>query len=239
MVGIVLPFTKKFSFRWQNNFFQYENFYHLNFNGRKLTWLHHLCHGELKTSYLNKEYIIIMQTYQMAMLLLFESVNQMACKEMQVFATHLSFRPQSEGIWRFDESFQETLQLNAETFQKHLQGLLEAKLLIASSEALDDDTEVKLNLDYSNKRTKFKITAALQKETPQEVEHTLSSVDDDRKLYLQAAIVRIMKSRKILKHNALIQEVIFSLIATRSVCKTLKFSFVLPDIIAIESKFCA
>lgn len=102
---------------------------------------------------------------------------------------------------------QETLQLNVDTFQKHLQGLLESKLLIASSEALDDETEVKLNLDYSNKRTKFKITAALQKETPQEVEHTMSSVDDDRKLYLQAAIVRIMKSRKILKHNALIQEV--------------------------------
>lgn len=85
--------------------------------------------------------------------------------------------------------------------------MLESKLLIASSESLDDETEVKLNLDYSNKRTKFKITAALQKETPQEVEHTMSSVDDDRKLYLQAAIVRIMKSRKILKHNALIQEV--------------------------------
>ncbi|XP_037031220.1 cullin-2 [Bradysia coprophila] len=180
---VVIPFSIPQEF--ERSIRMYENFYHLNFNGRKLTWLHHLCHGELKTSYLNKEYIIIMQTYQMAMLLLFESINQMTCKEMQ-----------------------ETLQLNADTFQKHLQGLLEAKLLIASSEALDDDTEVKLNLDYSNKRTKFKITAALQKETPQEVEHTLSSVDDDRKLYLQAAIVRIMKSRKILKHNALIQEIL-------------------------------
>lgn len=88
-----------------------------------------------------------------------------------------------------------------------MQSLIESKLLLASSEQLEGSTEIRLNLDYSNKRTKFKITAALQRETPQEVEHTMSAVDEDRKLYLQAAIVRIMKSRKILKHNALIQEV--------------------------------
>lgn len=88
-----------------------------------------------------------------------------------------------------------------------MQSLIESKLLLASAEQLEGNTEIRLNVDYSNKRTKFKITAALQRETPQEVEHTMSAVDEDRKLYLQAAIVRIMKSRKILKHNALIQEV--------------------------------
>lgn len=128
-----------------------------------------------------------MQTYQMAIMLLFENVNMMTCKEIQ-----------------------DTLELNNETFQKHMQSLIEAKLLIASSEQLEGSAAINLNLDYTNKRTKFKISAALQRETPQEVEHTMSAVDEDRKLYLQAAIVRIMKSRKILKHNALIQEVIFN-----------------------------
>lgn len=42
---------------------------------------------------------------------------------------------------------------------------------------------------------------------PKETEMTQSSVDEDRKLYLQATIVRIMKSRKVLNHNLLIQEV--------------------------------
>jgi predicted HAD superfamily Cof-like phosphohydrolase len=69
------------------------------------------------------------------------------------------------------------------------------------------ETVLTLNLEYSNKRTKFRITAAVQRESPQEVEQTLSAVDEDRKLYLQAAIVRVMKSRKVMRHTALIQEV--------------------------------
>jgi len=60
---------------------------------------------------------------------------------------------------------------------------------------------------YTNKRTKFRITSAIQKDTPQDIEQTVNSVEDDRKTYLQAAIVRIMKARKILRHNQLVNEV--------------------------------
>ena len=62
-------------------------------------------------------------------------------------------------------------------------------------------------MKYTNKRTKFRIAGTVQKETPQEVEQTHHAVEEDRKMYQQAAIVRIMKSRKVLKHNSLIQEV--------------------------------
>lgn len=185
--------------------FQFEKFYHEHFNGRKLTWLHHLCLAELKIGYLKRPYVVTVQTFQMAILLLFETVDSLTCKEIR-----------------------DTLQLNSEQFQRHAISLVESKILLTDTEVfmkispvwndflwpmiyatqdLTPETVLRLNLEYSNKRTRFRITAAVQKETPQEVEHTMNSVEEDRKLYLQAAIVRIMKSRKVLKHNTLIQEV--------------------------------
>lgn len=90
---------------------RFETFYNLSFSGRKLSWLHHLCHGELKVSLSKKSYLITMQTYQMAMLLLFENCDKMTCKDIK-----------------------DVLQLNTENFQKHLQSLIDSKLLTLSSE---------------------------------------------------------------------------------------------------------
>jgi cullin 2 len=90
---------------------KFEAFYNTSFSGRKLTWLHHLCAGELKVSLSRKSYLITMQTYQMAMLLLFESCDTLSCKDVQ-----------------------EVLQLNNENFQKHLQPLIDSKLLVINTE---------------------------------------------------------------------------------------------------------
>ncbi len=47
-----------------------------------------------------------------------------------------------------------------------------------------------------------------QKETKEQDQDTRNGVNDDRRLFLQAAIVRIMKARRTLTHTNLITEVI-------------------------------
>jgi len=163
----------------------YEAFYGKQFSGRKLTWLHHLSSGDIKLGYLAKTYIVNMTTFQMALLLLFEKSDNLNYKELHA-----------------------TTKMSDEQFPRYVQSLIDAKLLTSSTEELSSDSIISLNMKYSNKRTKFRIAGTVQRETPQEVEQTHHAIDDDRKMYLQAAIVRIMKSRKLLKHNQLIQEVL-------------------------------
>lgn len=60
---------------------------------------------------------------------------------------------------------------------------------------------------YHNKHTKARISTALQNDTPKEISSIYRFNEGDCKHYIQALIVRIMKSRKSLGHNQLISEV--------------------------------
>ncbi|CAL1292128.1 unnamed protein product, partial [Larinioides sclopetarius] len=167
---------------------QFESFYGSRFKGRKLTWLHHLSDAEVKLRYLKKTYIVRMSTYQMAILLLYKRDDVLSYEEIL-----------------------ETTKLSDEQLSKLIKSLLDSKLILASDSenTIKSGSSFRLNKEYSNKRTKFRLSAVVQKEsTQEEVQKTHVSVERDRKVYLQAAIVRIMKSRKVLRHNALIQEVI-------------------------------
>uniref|UniRef100_A0A8C4RTN4 Cullin 2 n=1 Tax=Erpetoichthys calabaricus TaxID=27687 RepID=A0A8C4RTN4_ERPCA len=165
----------------------FELFYNQHFSGRKITWLHYLCTGEVKMNYLSKTYVAMVTTYQMAVLLAFNNSETVSYKELQ-----------------------DSTQMNERELTKTIKSLLDVKMINHDSvkEEVEADSTFSLNMTFTSKRTKFKITTSMQKDTPQEMEQTRSAVDEDRKMYLQAAIVRIMKARKVLRHNALIQEVI-------------------------------
>jgi len=65
-----------------------------------------------------------------------------------------------------------------------------------------------LNHSFSNEKYRIKINAIQLKETKEENKETHERVAADRQYETQAAIVRIMKGRKTIKHSELIAEVI-------------------------------
>jgi cullin 3 len=63
------------------------------------------------------------------------------------------------------------------------------------------------NAAFANKAINFKISNVVVRDNEERRAETLGRVEDDRKLVIEATIVRVMKSRKRLEHNNLVAEV--------------------------------
>jgi cullin 1 len=63
-------------------------------------------------------------------------------------------------------------------------------------------------LFLSSKKLRINLNVSLKSVEQKDIESVYRTVDEDRKLIIQAAIVRIMKARQTLKHALLMQEVI-------------------------------
>ena len=164
----------------------FRKFYDTKFVGRRLSWLHHKCSGDIILRGFEKSYMVNMSTYQYAVLNLFNRATALTAGEI-IRATDLT--------------------------QENLKNLVESmigsydRILTVSPPVSDQFTEasvIRVNENFSNSSMEFKLPSVL----PQEIQQARSSINEDRSMFLQAAIIRIMKSRKTMKHNDLVQEVI-------------------------------
>ncbi|KAM3519235.1 hypothetical protein NHJ13051_000703 [Beauveria bassiana] len=168
---------------------KFTRFYKHKHDGRKLTWLWHLCKGEIKTGYCKSSktpFTFQVSVYQMAILLLFNEKDSYVYEDM-LSATALS----------------------AEVLDQALAVILKAKvLLVAGGEKPGPGKIFNLNYDFKSKKIRVNLNLGGVKEAKQEEAETNKTIEEDRKLLLQSAIVRIMKARKKMKHSQLVSETI-------------------------------
>ncbi|ENH73830.1 Cullin-1 [Fusarium oxysporum f. sp. cubense race 1] len=151
-------------------------FYKHKHDGRKLTWLWHLCKGEIKAGY---------------------------CK-----ASKTPFN--EKDTYSYEDMLSAT-QLSKEVLDQALAVILKAKVLIMSGAAGEKPgagKSFKLNYDFKSKKIRVNLNLGGVKEAKQEEAETNKTIEEDRKLVLQSAIVRIMKARKKMKHTQLVSETI-------------------------------
>ncbi|KAF0720946.1 cullin-4B [Aphis craccivora] len=165
----------------------FNKFYLAKYRGRKLQWQPNLGHCVLRSQFKlgNKE--LQVSLFQATVLLLFNDYQLLDLKEI-ITMTNME-----------DIELRRTLQSLA---------CGKARVLIKSPKGPDigDDDQFSINNDFSNKLYKIKINQVQMMETNEEQEAIKERVYQDRQYHTEAAIVRIMKTRKSLMHNLLISE---------------------------------
>ncbi|EKM79832.1 hypothetical protein AGABI1DRAFT_113105 [Agaricus bisporus var. burnettii JB137-S8] len=173
---------------------RFSKYYQSKHSGRKLTWLWNYSKNELRTNYLNQKYILMTSSYQTAVLLQYNRHDTLSLDEL-VAATAIS----------------------KDLLSQVLGLLVKAKLLIN-----EEQDQYDLNPSFKSKKIRVNLNLPIKAEVKAESSDVLKAVDEDRKYVIQATIVRIMKARKTMKNQALIQEVISQI--------TQRFAPKIPDI---------
>lgn len=197
-----LPSTANFAFD------TFKRFYLSKHSGRQLTLQPSLGSADLNALFYGKpgkansdemqdgtvqtrKHILQVSTYQMVVLMLFSNKEK----------------------WTFEEMKQET-DIPEKDLIRAIQSLAMAKptqrILLKEPKAreiLVSDV-FSVNNSFTSKLIRVKInTVSAKGESDPERQETRVKVDDDRKHEIEAAIVRIMKSRKNMQHNLLVSEV--------------------------------
>lgn len=169
----------------------FKRFYDQKHTGRKLTWLWQLCKGEIRANYIKQgkvPYTFQVSTYQMAVLLLFNEQEVLDYKDIAEYT-----------------------KLTDDILDSQVMGIL-VKARVVTTSPEDGKavlgTKYKLNHNFKNKKVKINLNITVKSEQKTESDETHKTVEEDRKLLLQAVIVRIMKGRKKLRHVQLVEEVI-------------------------------
>lgn len=172
-----------------NCFELFKIFYTKNHTGRKLSLMTTLGEGIVVANF-RKTYELTINTTQIAILMLFN--NQEAYTYQQIHSSlNIPSRELQRGLLAFCNPKNPIL-------------LKEPKSIKTTK-----DTDVfTWNKGFKCNHFKIRVGTLVVKETVEEQKETREKIEQDRKPQIEAAIVRIMKSRKTLHHSSLMDEVV-------------------------------
>ncbi|KAG2422447.1 hypothetical protein HXX76_016017 [Chlamydomonas incerta] len=163
----------------------YRSYYDSDSKHRKLTWIYTLGNAVLRGNFEPKPIEMQMNTLQAALCMLLNDVDELSYGEIQ-----------------------ERLRLPDDDLQRLLHSLVCAKYKIIKKEpegkSIGKADRFAFNARFTDKMRRIKIPLP----PLDEKKKVMEDVDKDRRYAIDAAIVRIMKSRKVLQHQTLVMEVI-------------------------------
>ncbi|TYZ69236.1 hypothetical protein PybrP1_005013 [[Pythium] brassicae (nom. inval.)] len=149
----------------------FTKFYTERSSGRKLLWVHQCASGTLQARCFAKRHEFALSFYQMLVLLLFNTATQLSHADLR----RLTNIPPSD-------------------LSHHVASLVKAKILLASSDA--ENPSYALNFDFTSRKLRVSAVPSAPVEPAKAVKATSREVAEDRKMALQAAIVRVLKTRR-------------------------------------------
>ncbi|CAK7213142.1 Serine/threonine-protein kinase tel1 [Sporothrix curviconia] len=176
----------------------FDKYYKTKHTGRKLAWTHTLGHCLLKARFNRGVKELMVSSFQAAVLLLFNEAEEGADAA-------------TNGVLSYAQIGQATA-LTGTDLTRTLQSLACGKVRVLTKHPKGRDVgetdTFTVNKAFTDPKFRIKINQIQLKETKAENAATYERVSADRQYETQAAIVRIMKSRKSLAHAQLVAEVI-------------------------------
>ena len=161
----------------------FKGYYESKTKCRKLIWIHSMGSCTITGNFQQKPIELVLSTYQAAALMLFNNTDKLSYSEIKT-----------------------QLGLDDVDVERVLHSLACAKYTILSKEpnnkTIFHEDMFEFNMSFKNPMRRIKIPLQPVNERKKVVEE----VDRDRKYTIDASIVRIMKSRKVLGHQQLVLE---------------------------------
>lgn len=169
----------------------FESFYSSRHSGRLLNWHPNLGSADLRVTFKNRKHELNLSTFALVVLMLFQD---------------------EDGALSYPTIKQST-EIPEGELKRTLQALACAKYKILLKEPkgreITEKDKFTFNQNFSCPLARIKIPViAARVESTQERKETNTRVEEERNISTEAAIVRVMKDRKTLGHNELLNEVI-------------------------------